>query len=76
LPRWSTNDEGIACLTQPSEKLPEPLLPRVPVDPWGRPCQYNSPGAAAPFEVICFGADGGEGGTGVDSDIRSDALKE
>jgi general secretion pathway protein G len=74
--RYPTNDEGLDALTKPSEKLPEPLLPRVPTDPWGRPYQYNSPGANGPYEVICFGADGREGGTGIDADIRSDALKE
>jgi general secretion pathway protein G len=74
--RYPTNDEGIEALARPSEKLPEPLLKHVPVDPWGRPYQYNSPGTTEPFDVICFGADGREGGSGVDADIRSDALRE
>ena len=74
--RYPTNDEGIAILTQPSAKWPEPPLKTVPLDPWGRPYQYNSPGSAGPYEVICYGADGREGGTGIDADISSDKLKE
>ena len=48
----------------------------VPVDPWGRPYQYNQPGRdGEPYEVICFGADGREGGTGGDADITSSDLR-
>jgi len=74
--RYPTNEEGLAILTRPSEKLPESLLKAVPVDPWRRPYQYNSPGSAGPYEVICYGADGREGGDGVNADVSSDALKE
>ena len=72
--RYPTNEEGIEALTKPTDKLPEPLLERMPVDPWGKPYQYNAPGTQGPFDVICYGADGREGGEGVDADIRSDAL--
>ena len=74
--RYPTNEEGIEILTRPSEKLPEALIKGKPIDPWGKPYQYNSPGAAEPYEVICYGADGREGGDGADADIRSDSLKE
>jgi general secretion pathway protein G len=74
--RYPTNDEGIAILTQPSPKWPDPPLKTVPLDPWGRAYQYNSPGAGSPYEVICYGADGREGGTGADADISSEKLKE
>jgi general secretion pathway protein G len=74
--RYPTNDEGIDVLSRPSEKLPEPPLNGAPVDPWGQRYQYNSPGTTGPFEVICHGADGREGGDGVDQDITSDNLKE
>jgi general secretion pathway protein G len=74
--RYPTNEEGLAVLTQPSEKLPEKLLTALPVDPWGRPYQYNSPGRNGPYEIICWGADGREGGDGADTDISSDKLKE
>ncbi len=74
--RYPTNDEGLAVLTTPGEKLPDPLLSSVPRDPWDRPYQYNCPGATSAFEVICYGADGREGGEGIDTDITSDKLKE
>lgn len=74
--RYPTNEEGLASLLKASEKLPEPLIKNEPVDPWSRPYQYNSPGAANPFEVICYGGDGREGGSGADSDLTSDNLKE
>jgi general secretion pathway protein G len=56
--------------------LPEPLLSGEPRDPWGHAYQYNSPGANAPYEVICYGADGREGGEGGDADITSTNLKQ
>jgi len=74
--RYPTNDEGLAILARPSEKLPEPLLSAEPRDPWGHPYQYNSPGTNAPYEVICFGADGRAGGEGADADLSSTNLKE
>ncbi len=69
--RYPTNEEGIAALAEPSEKFVEGLLRELPRDPWGRPYQYNQPGRQAAYEVICFGADGREGGTGADRDISS-----
>jgi len=74
--RYPTNDEGLEILTKPSSKLPEALINGVPIDPWSEPYQYNSPGANGPYEVICFGADGSEGGEGADADITSDDLKD
>jgi general secretion pathway protein G len=74
--RYPTNEEGLDILTKPTEKNPEPLLEGKPTDPWGRPYQYVCPGSNAPFEVICLGADGREGGEGADADISSARLKE
>jgi general secretion pathway protein G len=74
--RYPTNDEGLLILHQPTERIPEPLLTQRPGDPWGRAYQYNVPGRDQPYEVICFGADGREGGSGADADIVSWDLKE
>lgn len=71
LGHYPSNDEGLASLTQTSDALPEPLLRQIPSDPWGRPYQYVFPGANAPYEIICYGADGREGGDGGDRDITS-----
>jgi len=75
--RYPNNEEGLTILTKPSERIADPLLETAPVDPWGRPYQYNCPGAdGAPFEVISYGADGREGGDGIDADITSVQRKE
>jgi len=34
----------------------------VPVDPWGNPYQYISPGVNGPFDLYSLGSDGKEGG--------------
>lgn len=74
--RYPSNEEGLAILTRPTDKLPEPLLKGQPVDPWGRGYQYNAPGRSGPYEVICYGDDGRDGGDGIDRDITSDNLKD
>lgn len=75
--RYPDNNEGIAVLATKSEQFPEPLLTAMPRDPWGHEYQYNRPGRnGSPYEVICFGADGRDGGDGADKDIGSWDLKE
>jgi general secretion pathway protein G len=74
--RYPTTDEGLAILTKTTEKLPAPLLSGDPKDPWSNPYEYKVPGAGNPYDVICCGGDGKEGGDGENADIRSDKLKE
>lgn len=74
--RYPTNEEGLAVLTQKSDKFPEPLLPQVPTDPWEHPYQYVQPGTHEAYEVTSLGADGREGGTGANADIASWDLKD
>ena len=69
--RYPTNDEGLAFLTRPSPKFPDGLLTKMPRDPWGHPYAYIQPGRNVAYEVICYGADGREGGEGADRDISS-----
>ncbi|MCC7409029.1 MAG: type II secretion system major pseudopilin GspG [Phycisphaeraceae bacterium] len=74
--RYPTNEEGLQALVQTNDQIPEPLIDQVPVDPWGRPYQYLSPGRDdRPFEIVCYGADGREGGTGADQDLNSAELR-
>ena len=42
-------------------------------DPWNNPYVYRYPGENDPsdFEIMSYGADGKEGGTGVNGDIKS-----
>jgi len=42
-------------------------------DPWDHEYVYKSEGSN--YEIICLGADGKQGGTGVDTDISSDGAK-
>lgn len=74
--KYPSNDEGLDALTEPSEKTGEPLMKSVPLDPWGNAYQYNSPGLNSEYEVISFGADGQEGGSGADGDIVSWELEK
>jgi len=43
----------------------------VPLDGWSRPFRYQQPGARGPFDIVSLGADGKEGGDGVDADLWS-----
>jgi general secretion pathway protein G len=69
--RFPSNEEGLAILNKPTDRMPDGILSKLPVDPWGSPYQYNSPGRSRPYEVITFGADRREGGTGGDTDLTS-----
>lgn len=74
--RYPTNQEGLAALAQPSDEFAEGILTFLPVDPWGNPYEYVSPGKASPYDVICYGADHREGGTGADKDLTSSEIGE
>lgn len=43
----------------------------MPVDGWERPYEYRVPGTRASFDIISRGADGKEGGEGVNADLWS-----
>lgn len=74
---YPTTEQGLAALSAPPVLPPAApnwvqggYLPTVPADPWGRPYRYLSPSAIGGFELVSLGADGVEGGEGVDADIR------
>ena len=60
--RYPTTDENLDML------VPR-YLDRVPDDPWGNTYFYLSPGEHGEFDIFSLGADGTEGGEGVDADI-------
>ena len=60
-----------AGLADPSRYQRGGYLKKLPDDPWGRPYLYASPGAHGEADVWTFGADGKEGGQGIDADIGS-----
>lgn len=78
--RYPTTQQGLDALWTEPGTDPRPFNWRgpyvrkaVPPDPWGQPYLYRSPGAStrAGFELLSYGADGKEGGTGEDADIAS-----
>jgi general secretion pathway protein G len=69
--RYPTAEEGIAVLAAKTTAFADGLLNKVPNDPWGNPYEYVIPGSNGPYEVICYGADHRQGGTGGDADISS-----
>ncbi|MEW6570049.1 MAG: type II secretion system major pseudopilin GspG [Nitrospirota bacterium] len=44
---------------------------KIPLDPWGNPYIYISPGLYGDFDLVSFGADRKEGGEGKDADIKN-----
>jgi general secretion pathway protein G len=74
--RYPDNDEGLAVLTGTEEKKVEPLLSKMPTDPWRNDYIYIQPGRDdAPYEVISLGADGREGGEKANTDVNSADLE-
>lgn len=77
--RLPTEAEGLGLLVQADEtQVPGwsgPYLDKaLPNDPWARPFVYVAPseGGDNRARVISHGADGAEGGTGVNADVSSD----
>jgi general secretion pathway protein G len=69
--RYPTMVEGLQALVEPSQDgAPrESYIRRLPNDPWGRPYDYVTPGEHGTFDLYTLGADGQEGGEGIDADI-------
>ena len=73
---YPTTEQGLEALVEPSTLDPEPrnfkeggYLAEVPVDPWGRPYLYLSPGERGEVDIYTLGADGLSGGEGQNADI-------
>ena len=72
--RYPTTEEGLRALVErPSSARSWPeggYLPRTPEDPWGSQYVYISPGSSGAYDLISLGADGVEGGEGVNADLN------
>jgi len=44
---------------------------KIPLDPWGNPYIYVSPGIHGDFDILSYGSDGKDGGTDKDADITN-----
>ena len=82
-----STEQGIAVLVKRTIKSPSPAEPAVtdgalehiPLDPWRNPYVYRGSPKADGVTLICWGADGRQGGTGEAADVirqgcRSTAL--
>ena len=74
--RYPASSEGLnALLQRPGNTVSwnGPYLKGnvVPNDPWGKNYVYRSPAPNAPYEIMSYGADGQQGGTGAAADITS-----
>src|SRR5215831_9873755 len=72
--QYPSSAEGLNALVQrPGNALAwnGPYLKgtTVPNDPWGRPYLYRVPGQSGTYDIISYGADGQEGGSGAAADI-------
>ena len=73
---YPTTEQGLQALVEPSTLEPEPrnfkeggYLSEMPVDPWGRPYLYLSPGEHGEVDLYSLGADGLSGGEDQNEDI-------
>ena len=74
--QYPTTEQGLEALVRPSTLEPEPrnfkrggYLSELPVDPWGRPYFYLSPGEYGEVDIYSLGADGLTGGDDQNADI-------
>ena len=47
------------------------LRKSVPLDPWGKPYVYKTPGEKGDFDLVSYGKDGQPGGSGEAADISN-----
>ena len=77
--RFPSTAEGLTALVQRTPGVAAwngPYLKggNVPNDPWNNPYVYRSPGQRGAYEIVSYGSDGQEGGTGIAADISTDNL--
>ncbi|MEH3036707.1 MAG: type II secretion system major pseudopilin GspG [Sphingomonas adhaesiva] len=74
---YPTTQQGLAALVSPPAGADAAryqaggYVKRLPKDPWGRDYLYASPGQHGQADVWTLGADGKDGGDGIDADIGS-----
>jgi general secretion pathway protein G len=77
--RFPSTSEGLSALVQRVPGVTAwngPYLKggNVPNDPWNSPYVYRSPGERGAYDIMSYGADGQEGGTGNAADISTDNI--
>jgi general secretion pathway protein G len=73
--RYPTTELGLDALVQRPPNEPKwngPYLKKtVPLDPWGKPYVYRSPGEHSDVDLISYGRDGQPGGSGENADLAN-----
>jgi general secretion pathway protein G len=72
--RFPSTAEGLAALVRRTPGVAAwngPYLKgsNVPNDPWSHSYMYRSPGDHSPYDIMSYGSDGQEGGSGTAADI-------
>lgn len=76
---YPSTDQGLKALVEkpqtgriPGKFSAEGYLKKIPMDPWGNPYVYLSPGLHSQnFDLISYGADGQPGGEEFNADLNS-----
>lgn len=74
--RYPSSSEGLTALLQRPGGVQGwngPYLKgeAVPNDPWGHPYIYRMPGEHGAYDIVSYGSDGQQGGTGTAADVTS-----
>ncbi len=74
--KYPSQDTGLQALnTKPGDvqnwKGPYMKKEKIPKDPWSADYIYKYPGTHGDYDLISYGADGSEGGSGDDKDLVS-----
>jgi general secretion pathway protein G len=72
--RYPSTAEGLAALVRQTPGIAAwngPYLKggSVPNDPWNHAYVYRAPGEHGPYDIMSYGSDGQEGGSGVAADL-------
>ena len=76
--RYPSTDDGLEALVASPGEAAAPnwkqTLKKMPLDPWKRAYLYQYPGQHGEYDVFTYGADGQEGGEGINADIGNWSL--
>ncbi len=77
--QYPSSEQGLEALVNKPSGFPEPknwnpdgYIKKTPIDPWGSPYVYER--GQSGFTLFSLGADGQEGGEGLNGDIRLEDL--
>jgi general secretion pathway protein G len=77
--RYPSSAEGLGALVRATPGVAAwngPYLKggNVPNDPWSHAYLYRSPGEHGPYDILSYGSDGQEGGSGTAADISLEKM--